>query len=97
MVQGSPKSGEESTDSGSAQNTLSYKADSQIEPESPISRKASNQNLDQRLQQQQQLVEMASDTFRAGPPLQNQLQPKPLEKVLNSSTSPLSPKFCKKR
>ncbi|KAL5716839.1 Transcription factor tga9 [Ranunculus cassubicifolius] len=72
---GSSKSGEESTDSGSAaQNTLSYKAESQsLDPESPISKKASNQNLDQRLQQQL-VVEMAT-----GPPFHQQ-QSKPVEK-----------------
>ncbi|XP_059627582.1 transcription factor TGA9 isoform X2 [Cornus florida] len=41
---GSSKSGgeRESTDSGSAVNTLSSKADTQLEPESPISKKASS-------------------------------------------------------
>ncbi|KAF9593744.1 hypothetical protein IFM89_024882 [Coptis chinensis] len=81
----SSKSAEGSTDSGSAQNSLSYKADTQLEPESPLSKKASIQNLDQKQQQQQQqLVEMASDTSRAtaGPLVQQnqQQQPKTLEK-----------------
>ncbi|KAL4611698.1 hypothetical protein ACB092_08G144300 [Castanea dentata] len=72
---GSSKSGE-STDSGSAVNTLSSKADlaeAQLEPESPISKKASSsdhQAFDQKhlqqFQQQQLHQEMASDTSRTG-------------------------------
>ncbi|KAH7541791.1 hypothetical protein FEM48_Zijuj02G0005100 [Ziziphus jujuba var. spinosa] len=67
-VQRSSKSGGESTDSGSAVNTLSSKADyhqaAQLEPESPISKKANsssdhqqafNQKHQQLQQQQQQL------------------------------------------
>lgn len=64
--QGSSKSGGESTDSGSAVNTLSSKADhhqaAQLEPESPISIKANSSSdhlqgfnqKHQQLQQQQQ-------------------------------------------
>ncbi|KAE8037431.1 hypothetical protein FH972_010018 [Carpinus fangiana] len=64
---GSSKSGGESTDSGSAVNTLSSKADqAQLEPESPISKKASSsdhQAFDQKhlqFQQQQIHQEMAT-------------------------------------
>uniref|UniRef100_A0A5B7B5D6 Putative transcription factor TGA2 isoform X1 n=1 Tax=Davidia involucrata TaxID=16924 RepID=A0A5B7B5D6_DAVIN len=59
-AQGSSKSGGESSDSGSAVNTLSTsKAEAQLDPESPIStRKASSD------QQQQQ--EMASESPRRG-------------------------------
>lgn len=95
---GSPKSGEESTDSGSAQNTLSYKADSQLQPESPISKKASNPNLDQRLQQQQ-LIEMENDTFRDGPqlPVQNQLQVQPKRRGIGTaSDKPLDAKTLRR-
>ncbi|CAK9177669.1 unnamed protein product [Ilex paraguariensis] len=47
---GSSKSGGESTDSGSAANTLSSQVEAHLEPESPISRKASSdhQALDQK-------------------------------------------------
>ncbi|XP_058088276.1 transcription factor TGA2.2 isoform X2 [Magnolia sinica] len=62
----------ESTDSGSAQNTVSH-----LEPESPISKKASDQSSEQPQQQPQQ-AEMASDASRSGPP--NQIQPKTTEK-----------------
>ncbi|KAF8403282.1 hypothetical protein HHK36_011384 [Tetracentron sinense] len=74
---GGSKSGE-STDSGCALNTHSYKADAELEPESPINKKASDQVLDQEQQQQQQ-VEMACNTSKTGVP-PNQ-QAKPLEKV----------------
>ncbi|GMY15819.1 transcription factor TGA9 isoform X1 [Fagus crenata] len=92
---GSSKSGGESTDSGSAVNTLSSKADlgeAQLEPESPISTKkassSDHQAFDQKHlqlqhQQQQQIhQEMASDTSRTtGPSSQNQSAGKaPLEK-----------------
>ncbi|KAI3832650.1 hypothetical protein MKW98_002196 [Papaver atlanticum] len=79
---GSSKSGEESTDSGSAQNTISCKADSynhhhhhhQFGPGSPISTsvKVFDQNQQtqdyqkQQQQQQQQLLKMASDVPRNG-------------------------------
>ncbi|KAJ4724813.1 Transcription factor like [Melia azedarach] len=84
---GSSKSGGESTDSGSALNTISSKADAQLDPESPISKKASSssdhhQNFEQKhlqLQQQQHqhqhqqvVVEMANDSSRTGPSQQNQ-------------------------
>ncbi|KAG9458995.1 hypothetical protein H6P81_003503 [Aristolochia fimbriata] len=62
-----------STDSGSAQNTVSCKADTQLEPESPISKKGSAQSTVQNKQQVK--VEMAS----AGP---TNHQPKALEKTL---------------
>ncbi|EEF38522.1 DNA binding protein, putative [Ricinus communis] len=79
---GSSKSGGESTDSGSAVNTLSSKADAQLEPESPISKKASSdhQGFDQKhlqLQQQQQQLEMASDTSRTGGGGPSELNPSP--------------------
>lgn len=76
MQQRSSKSGGESTDSGSAVNTLSSKADyhqaAQLEPESPISKKANSssdhqqafnqkhQQLQQQQQQQLQQDHMAS-------------------------------------
>ncbi|KAI7991177.1 Transcription factor TGA9 [Camellia lanceoleosa] len=75
---GSSKSGgETSTDSGSAVNTLPSKVEAHLEPESPMSRKASSdhQSFDQRnaqmpqqqqQQQQQQQLEMASDGPRTG-------------------------------
>ncbi|XP_026414370.1 transcription factor TGA2.3-like isoform X1 [Papaver somniferum] len=93
---GSSKSGDESTDSGSAQNTISCKADSynhhhhhhQFVPGSPISTSVkvfdqSQQTQDyQKQQQQQQLLKMASDVPRNGAagPQQNQQQPKTSEK-----------------
>ena len=94
-VQGSSKSGGESTDSGSAINTLSSKAETHLEPESPISKKVSssdhyNQAFDQKhLQfQEQQQVNMANDTSRTGggPSQQNHSPAKtPHEKVLNAT------------
>ncbi|XP_021628659.1 transcription factor TGA9 isoform X2 [Manihot esculenta] len=71
---GSSKSGGESSDSGSPVNTLSSKAAAQLDPESPISKKASpsdHQAFDQKhlqLQQHHQQIEMASDTSRTGGP-----------------------------
>ncbi|KAK9279677.1 hypothetical protein L1049_013865 [Liquidambar formosana] len=79
---GSSKSGEESTDSGSAVNTLSSKAEAQLEPESPISKKASadHQAFDQKHlqlpQQPQQQLDMANDISGTGPS-QNQQAAKP--------------------
>lgn len=75
--QGSSKSGGESTDSGSQVNTLTSKGEGgQLEPESPISKKASSsdhqQAFDQKhlqFQQQQQFQaqDMAiSDSSRGG-------------------------------
>ncbi|OVA09978.1 Basic-leucine zipper domain [Macleaya cordata] len=92
---GSSKSGEESTDSGSAQNTFYYKADFQLEPESPISKKSSsNQTLDQNQHhQQKQQPEMASDNPRAGA-AQNQ-QPKALEKRKGPGSSSNKPPDAK--
>ncbi|OVA06007.1 Basic-leucine zipper domain [Macleaya cordata] len=93
---GSSKSGEESTDSGSAQNTISCKADSQFGPESPISVKASDQALDQK--QQQQLLKMASDVSRTTGPPPNQ-QPKTAEKrkgAGSSSDKPLDAKTLRR-
>ncbi|KAF6172124.1 hypothetical protein GIB67_029542 [Kingdonia uniflora] len=79
---GSSKSGgkDQSTDSGSAQNTISYKADSQFEPESPISKNSTlNQAFD--IPQHQQLVKkMASDVSISRPPPSQQA--KTLEKTL---------------
>ncbi|KAJ6937504.1 transcription factor TGA9-like isoform X1 [Populus alba x Populus x berolinensis] len=100
---GSSKSGGESTDSGSATNTLSSKADAHLEPESPISKKASssdhyNQAFDQKhLQfQDQQQVDMANDTSRTGgrPSQQNQSPAKaPHEKrKVSTSEKPLDAK-----
>ncbi|KHG06260.1 hypothetical protein F383_32421 [Gossypium arboreum] len=87
---GSSKSGGESTDSGSALNTISSKTENQFEPDSSISKKASSsyhQALDQQnLQQQQQ--EMASDPSITGTSL-NQSAPivKPLQEKKRASTS----------
>ncbi|XVF69168.1 hypothetical protein PTKIN_Ptkin11bG0059300 [Pterospermum kingtungense] len=98
---GSSKSGGESTDSGSAVNTLSSKTENQLEPESPIStKKASSSNhqasdlqplqhqqhLQQQQQQQQQLLEMASDASRTGIS-QNQSAAKTPQEKRRGSTS----------
>ncbi|XP_026426015.1 transcription factor TGA2.3-like isoform X3 [Papaver somniferum] len=89
---GSSKSGEESTDSGSAQNTISCKADSynhhhhhQFGPGSPISTSVkvfdqSQQTQDYQKQQQQQLLKMASDVPRNGAAGPQQNLPKTSEK-----------------
>ncbi|PIA28275.1 hypothetical protein AQUCO_07200138v1 [Aquilegia coerulea] len=94
---GSSKSGE-STDSGSAQNTISCKADSQLEPESPISKKTIYQPLDQQQQQQQkQLVKMPSDISRTGP--QPNQQNKTIEKrkgAGSTSEKPLDAKTLRR-
>ncbi|RZC84053.1 hypothetical protein C5167_046837 [Papaver somniferum] len=91
---GSSKSGEESTDSGSAQNTISCKADSynhhhhhQFGPGSPISTSVkvfdqSQQTQDYQKQQQQQLLKMASDVPRNGAAGPQQNLPKTSEKFL---------------
>ncbi|GAV88686.1 bZIP_1 domain-containing protein/DOG1 domain-containing protein [Cephalotus follicularis] len=78
---GSSKSGGESTDSGSAVNTITSRGEAQLEAESPISKKATfsdNQAFDQKhLQQQQpQQLEMTNDTSTTGPS-QNQAPAKP--------------------
>ncbi|XP_040993260.1 transcription factor TGA9-like isoform X2 [Juglans microcarpa x Juglans regia] len=91
---GSSKSGGESTDSGSAVNTFSSKAEVQLESESPISKKASSsdhQAFDHQkhlqLQQQQIQQEMANDRSRTGPS-QNQSDVKaPQEKRKGSGGS----------
>ncbi|KAK6936213.1 Basic-leucine zipper domain [Dillenia turbinata] len=68
---GSSKSGGESSDSGSALNTLSSsRAETQTEPESPISKKPSSS--DHQKQQQQQQPDMATDSSRTGQSSQNQ-------------------------
>ncbi|KAL5583041.1 hypothetical protein UlMin_015483 [Ulmus minor] len=86
---GSSKSGGESTeDSGSALNTLSSsKAEAQLDPESPLSKKASS--FGQKHLDQQQLQEMASDASRTGPSqLQSaSKQPQEKRKGPGSSTS----------
>ncbi|KAJ6386345.1 hypothetical protein OIU77_029337 [Salix suchowensis] len=92
---GSSKSGGESTDSGSAINTLSSKAEAHLEPESPISKKVSssdhyNQAFDQKhLQfQEKQQVDMANDTSRTGgPSQQNQPPAKSPQEKRKGSTS----------
>lgn len=99
-IQGSSRSGGESTDSGSAVNTLSSKAGGHLEPESPVSTKLSSDHQQafdhNHLQfpqenhhhhQQLQVVEMTSDSPRSssGP---TQTQPSSntiLEKVVNFS------------
>ncbi|KAJ8767780.1 hypothetical protein K2173_020720 [Erythroxylum novogranatense] len=93
---GSSKSGGESTDSGSALNTLSSKAEVQIEPESPVSKKASSssdqlQAFDQKQLRLQQVVDMASDGSRraegVGPPQLNQSPAKSSQEKRKGSTS----------
>ncbi|KAJ6986168.1 transcription factor TGA9-like isoform X1 [Populus alba x Populus x berolinensis] len=92
---GSSKSGGESTDSGSALNTLSSKAEAHLEPESPISKKVSssdhyNQAFYQKhLQfQEQEQVDMANDTSRTGgPSQQNQSPAKSPQEKRKGSTS----------
>lgn len=80
---GSSKSGEESTDSGSAVNTLSSRAEARLEPESPISKKSSldPQGLEQKhlqlpnhqqQRQEQQQLEMANDGSRVEMPQDHQ-------------------------
>ncbi|XP_071931969.1 transcription factor TGA9-like isoform X2 [Coffea arabica] len=74
---GSSKSGEESTDSGSAVNTLSSRAEARLEPESPISKKSSlePQGLEQKhlqLPNEQQQLEMANDGSRVEMPQDHQ-------------------------
>ncbi|XP_022731994.1 transcription factor TGA9-like isoform X2 [Durio zibethinus] len=97
---GISRSGGESTDSGSAVNTLSSKTEHQIEPESPNSKKASSsdhqafdqkplqhqQHLQQQQQHQQQQPEMASDSSRTGTS-QNQSPGKPPQEKRRGSTS----------
>lgn len=80
LLQGSSKSGGESTDSGSAVNTLSSKAEAQFELESPITRKASSsdqqafdqQHIQIQQQQQQQLHQEMSNDISRTEPSQNQ-------------------------
>ncbi|KAL5832589.1 hypothetical protein ACOSQ3_016263 [Xanthoceras sorbifolium] len=109
----SSKSEEESTDSGSsALNTFSSKADQgQLDPESPISKKASSSNhqaasfdqkhfqlqQNQQQQQQQHHIEMANDNSRTGPS-QNQAKP-PQEKrkgAGSTSEKPLDAKTLRR-
>lgn len=78
-VRGSSKSGGESTDS------LSSKAETQLEAESPSSKKASSdqQTFDQTHLQPlpgQQQLEMASDNIRTGPSQNQSVAKQPLEK-----------------
>lgn len=70
---GGSKSGGESTDSGSALNTISSKTEAQFEfePESPISKKAPCSEY-QAFDQQQLEQEMASDASRCQTQDQNQ-------------------------
>ncbi|XVE79264.1 hypothetical protein DITRI_Ditri14bG0043800 [Diplodiscus trichospermus] len=94
---GSSNSGGESTDSGSAVNTLSSKTQNQLEPESPISKIASfsdHQAFDQKplpqqhqQQQQQQQLQMASDTPRSAANLpQEKRRGSTSEKQLDAKT-----------
>ena len=76
-TQGSSKSGGESIDSGSAVNTISSRAEAQLEPESPISIKSTSDHLafDQKhlqFQQHQQQLELASDNSRLAGPSESQ-------------------------
>ncbi|KAK8596133.1 hypothetical protein V6N13_000785 [Hibiscus sabdariffa] len=75
---GSSKSGGESTDSGSAVNTISSKTENQLEPESPISTKKANP-----LDQQQ---EMASDISRTGTSQNQSIAKLPQEKRRGSTS-----------
>ncbi|XP_057953691.1 transcription factor TGA9 isoform X2 [Malania oleifera] len=100
---GSSKSGEESTDSGSALNTLSGKAETQLEPDSPISRKASSdqQAFDQNHLplQQQQVETMASDGTRTEPSQTLPVAKQPPEKrkgTGSSSDRQLDPKSLRR-
>lgn len=84
-LQGSSKSGGESTDS------LSSKAETQLEAESPSSKKASSdqQTFDQTHLQPlpgQQQLEMASDNIRTGLSQNQSVAKQPLEKVLSFGT-----------
>ncbi|KAE8674891.1 BZIP transcription factor family protein isoform 3 [Hibiscus syriacus] len=86
---GSSKSGGESTDSGSAVNTISSKTENQLEPESPISTKRTNP-----LDHQQ---EMASDISRTGTSQNQSIAEVPHEKRRGSSSEKqLDAKTCKK-
>ncbi|CAI0544321.1 unnamed protein product [Linum tenue] len=65
--QGSSRSGGESTDSGSGVNTISSKAEANIEPESPISRKAASSSSDHYHFQHHQMDQLAVSNGGAGP------------------------------
>ena len=74
-------------------NTISSRAEAQLEPESPISIKSTSDHLafDQKhlqFQQHQQHLEMASDNSRLAGPSESQpvASKPPSEKVLNSQT-----------
>lgn len=100
-IQQTPGSAE-STDSGSAQNTVSCKADAHLEPESPMSRKASDQSSEQQLQQHQQLQgDMISDGSRGGPPppppaANHQTRPQEKRKGADSGSKPLDAKTLRR-
>ncbi|KAF6145715.1 hypothetical protein GIB67_032442 [Kingdonia uniflora] len=85
-TQGSSRSVGESTDSGSAHNTL-------LELESSTSKRASNQSLEQK--QQQLLVEMASDNTSITGPVQIQHFSTPEKVKFAMPTSQLNDQFLK--
>ncbi|KAJ4846755.1 Transcription factor tga9 [Turnera subulata] len=102
-IMGSSKSGGESTDSGSALNTLSSKAEAQLEPESPVSRKTSSsdhhQGFDQnhlQIQQEQQQVDMANDSSRVGGVSQQPAKPALDKRKGLSSDKPLDAKTLRR-
>ncbi|KAE8691714.1 Transcription factor HBP-1b(c1) [Hibiscus syriacus] len=80
---GSSKSGGESTDSGSAVNTISSKTENQLEPESPISSTKKTAPLDQQQQKQQ---EMASEISRTGTSQDQSIAKLPQEKRRGSTS-----------
>ncbi|KAK9127767.1 hypothetical protein Syun_016564 [Stephania yunnanensis] len=94
IPRGSSKSGEESTDSGSALNNVACKADSHLEPESPISLKkgSRNQSLIDHNKQQLLLVEMPSATDTTGADLLQNQQHRPLEQRKGSTSTSISNK-----
>ncbi|KAJ0020521.1 hypothetical protein Pint_31893 [Pistacia integerrima] len=97
---GSSKSGGESTDSGSALNTLSSKAETQLEPESPISKKASSSDhqafeQDQLRLQHQEQVEMSNDTSRTGPSQNQSAAKQPQEKRKGAGSTSDKPQDAK--
>ncbi|KAK9126392.1 hypothetical protein Scep_015238 [Stephania cephalantha] len=94
IPRGSSKSGEESTDSGSALNNVASKADSHLEPESPISIKkgSRNQSLIDHNKQQLLLVEMPSATDTTGADLLQNQQHRPLEQRKGSTSTSISNK-----
>lgn len=94
-IQQTPRSAE-STDSGSAQNTVSCKADALLESESPISKKVSDQSSEQLQQQQQIPAEMASDVSRGGPPPNHQTKTQEKRKGADPGSKTLDAKTLRR-